>query len=63
MICACLGHRACCYQPGATDHFSLRGTAEEAGERFRWYDDGAMQLDHWRAFQICVSYYIGVSAR
>ena len=47
-----------CYQPGATDHFSLRGTAEKAGERFRWYDHGAMQFDHWQAFQLCVSFCI-----
>lgn len=36
-----------CYQPGAQDHFSLRGSREMARDRYYWWDDGAMQLDHW----------------
>ena len=41
-----------CFQPGATDHFSLRGTTEKARERYFWHSDGAMRLGGW---EVCVS--------
>ena len=31
-------------QPGAQGYFSLRGSAEDATERYGWWNDGALCL-------------------
>ena len=48
-------------EPGAREYYSLRGSPEEAEERYRYYDDGTLWLGVYLKVHIYIYIYIYLS--